>query len=111
MSHRSMSLRPSAHGALSRRSLLSAGAAAAALPLARLLEKTARAAGTDLLNFVCIYHPHGISAEYWAMRSGETEATFDLSYPNCSLMPFDDPTTYGKSFRDKILIIEGIDHL
>ena len=100
------------HGAWSRRSVLSLGAAATALPLARLLERAARAAGTDPpLNFVCIYHPHGISAEYWAMRPGETETTFDLSYANCSLAPFDDPMTYGKSFKDKILIVEGIDHL
>ena len=37
------------HRALSRRSVLSAGAAAAALPLARLLEGAARAAGTLLV--------------------------------------------------------------
>jgi hypothetical protein len=72
----------------------------------------AQAAGETLpLKFVTIYHPHGIAAEYWAMKPGETETSFDLAYENCCLKPFDDAATYGKSFKDKLLIIEGIDHL
>ncbi|MES1187455.1 MAG: DUF1552 domain-containing protein [Myxococcales bacterium] len=98
----------------SRRAFLRAmGAGFAALPFSRLLENSvAQAAGETLpLKFITIYHPHGLSAEYWAMKSGDTETTFDLGYTNCSLQPFDDAATYGKSFKDKLLVIEGIDHL
>ena len=41
----------------------------------------------------------------------DTETNFDLTYANngaqCSLQPFDDAATYGKSFKNKILAIEG----
>lgn len=97
-----------------RRSFLRAmGAGFALLPFARLLEDSvAQAAGETLpLKFITIYHPHGISAEYWAMKAGDSETSFDIAYQDCSLQPFDDAATYGKSFKDKILVIEGIDHL
>ena len=97
-----------------RRAFLRAmGAGMAALPFSRLLENSvAQAAGETLpLKFITIYHPHGLSAEYWAMKAGDTETNFDFSYKDCSLQPFDDAATYGKSFKDKILVIEGIDHL
>ena len=89
------------------------GAGFALLPFSRLLENSvAQAAGEELpLKFVTIYHPHGISAEYWAMRAGDTETSFDIAYQDCSLQPFDDAATYGKSFKDKLLVLEGIDHL
>jgi len=97
-----------------RRSFLRAmGAGFAALPFAGLLEDSvAQAAGETLpLKFITVYHPHGIAAEYWAMKAGDTETNFDLSYANCSLQPFDDAATYGKSFKDKLMVIEGIDLL
>jgi hypothetical protein len=97
-----------------RRSFLRAmGAGFAALPFSRLLEDSvAQAAGETLpLKFVTLYHPHGVAAEYWAMRAGDTATVFDLTYENCSLACFDDAATYGKSFKDKILLVEGIDHL
>ena len=97
-----------------RRAFLRAmGAGMAALPFSRLLENSvAQAAGETLpLKFITIYHPHGLSAEYWAMKSSDTETAFDLGYKDCSLQPFDDAATYGKSFKDKILVLEGIDHL
>jgi len=89
------------------------GAGFAALPFSRLLENSvAQAAGETLpLKFITIYHPHGLSAEYWALKAGETETAFDITYPNCSLQPFDDAATYGKSFKDKLLVVEGLDHL
>ncbi|AGP39526.1 hypothetical protein SCE1572_36575 [Sorangium cellulosum So0157-2] len=89
------------------------GAGLAALPFVNMLgDSVAQADGEELpLKFVTIYHPHGISAEYWAMRAGDTETSFDITYEDCSLQPFDDPATYGRSFKDKILIVEGIDHL
>jgi hypothetical protein len=84
---------------------------ALSLPLVRALGSVVRAQDSTLKNFICIYHPHGVAAEYWAWRQADTEANFDLAYQNCSLQPFDDAATYGKSFKDKLLIIEGIDHL
>lgn len=98
----------------SRRTFLRAvGAGFASLPVLNLLaDSVARADGEVLpLKLVTMYHPHGLSAEYWAMRSGDTETSFDITYENCSLKPFDDPATYGKSFKDKILIVEGLDLL
>jgi hypothetical protein len=99
-----------------RRAFLRAmGAGAAALPFYRLLEDSvARAAGETLpLRFISIYHPHGIAAELYAMRSGDTESNFNITYSannaQCALQPFDDAATYGKSFKNKILVIEGVD--
>ncbi len=97
-----------------RRNFLRAmGAGMAALPFSRLLQNSvAQAAGETLpLKFITIYHPHGLSAEFWAMKPTDTESSFDIGYENCSLQPFDDAATYGKSFKDKLLVLEGIDHL
>ena len=97
-----------------RRAFLRAmGAGMAALPFSRLLENSvAQAAGETLpLKFITIYHPHGLSAEYWAMKASDSETSFDFSYKDCSLQPFDDAATYGKSFKEKLLVLEGIDHL
>jgi hypothetical protein len=97
-----------------RRSFLRAmGAGFAILPFSRLLENSvAQAAGETLpLKFITIYHPHGLSAEFWAKKPADTETAFDITYENCSLQPFDDAATYGKSFKDKILVVEGLDHL
>ena len=66
-----------------RRAFLRAmGAGMAALPFSRLLENSvAQAAGETLpLKFITIYHPHGLSAEYWAMKATDSETTFDFSY-------------------------------
>lgn len=97
-----------------RRNFLRAmGAGMAALPFSRLLENSvAQAAGEALpLKFITIYHPHGLAAELWAMKPTDTESNFDIGYQDCSLKPFDDAATYGKSFKDKILVVEGVDHL
>ncbi len=96
----------------SRRTFLRAvGAGFAALPCFRLVENSfAQSMGEALpLKFVTIYHPHGVAAEHWVRRSTDTETNFDLKFENSSLTPFDDPGTYGKSFKDKIIVIEGID--
>ncbi len=102
------------------------GVAATLLPFYRLLEDSvARAAGESLpLKLLVISHPHGIASEYFGMRTprsprimagglsltgNDTETSFDIAYPNCSLQPFDDPSTYGKSFKDRLLTIEGLD--
>jgi len=59
---------------------------------------------TSLRRFIGVYTPHGMAAEYW--RPGPN---FDLRFPGCSLRPFDAPETYGRSFRDRLLVLEGID--
>jgi hypothetical protein len=99
-----------------RRSFLRAvGAGATALPFYGLLEDSvARAAGETIpLRFAGIYHPHGVAAELFVMQSGDTESNFNLTYTSngaqCALQPFDDAATYGKSFKNKIIAIEGID--
>jgi hypothetical protein len=120
-------VRPPRPRSATRRSFLRAvGAAATALPFYQLLEDSvARAAGEGLpLKFLTISHPHGVASEYWSMRSptspeiaveglslrgSDTETSFDIAYPNCSLQPFDDAATYGKSFKDRLLLIEGLD--
>ncbi|HTV17513.1 MAG TPA: DUF1552 domain-containing protein [Polyangiaceae bacterium] len=54
--------------------------------------------------FIGVYAPHGVARELWAPGP-----RFDLRYPDCSLAPFDDAATYGRSFREHITIIEGLD--
>lgn len=110
-----------------RRSFLKAvGLGATALPFYRLLEDSfAYAAGEALpLKLMAMSAPHGVAYEYFSMRpptapdiavealstrGTDTETSFDISYPNCSLRPFDDAATYGKSFKDRLLLIEGLD--
>jgi len=96
-----------------RRFLRGLGAGAAALPFVRLVAQS-RASDAGLpppLRFIGVYHPHGVAAELFAMRAGETETSFDLTYADSPLQPFDDAATYGRSFKDKIIVIEGIDVL
>ncbi len=120
-------VRPAPPRSATRRSFLRAvGTAATALPFYRLLEDAfAQSSGEGLpLKFLTISAPHGIAYEYWNMRSAssppimvegasmqgaDTEDSFDIAYPNCSLQPFDDAATYGTSFKDKLLLIEGLD--
>jgi hypothetical protein len=99
-------------GARNRRAFLrSVGVSVAALPFLRLVENSyAQADGEVLpLRFIGLYHPHGIAAEHFTRRDGETDTSFTLDYPQSPLQPFDDAVTYGKSFKDKIVVIEGID--
>ena len=95
-----------------RRSFLKAvGAGLATLPFYRPLEHAfAQSMGETLpLKFIGVYQPHGISAEYYTMRPTDTETAFDLHYDSCPLSAFDDAATYGQSFKDRILVIEGLD--
>ncbi|MGC4093494.1 MAG: DUF1552 domain-containing protein [Polyangiaceae bacterium] len=98
---------------LSRRGMLrSLGAGLAAIPFARVLaEQEARAAAGDKpLRFIAIYHNHGKAKEYWDARPGETEKSFALNYDFSPFQPLDDATTYGKSFKDKVVIVSGLAH-
>jgi hypothetical protein len=95
-----------------RRAFLKAiGTGLATLPFYRPLEHAfAQSMGETLpLKFIGVYQPHGIAAEYYTMRATDTERAFDLRYENCPLRAFDEPETYGQSFKDKILVIEGLD--
>jgi len=56
------------------------------------------------LRFIGVFTPHGRAHELWQPR-----ADFDIAYPGSSLAPFDDPEHYGKSFKDQLLVIDGID--
>ena len=96
-----------------RRFLRGLGAGAAALPFVRLVASS-RASEAGLpppLRFIGVYHPHGIAAELFARREGETETSFALDYPDSPLQPFDDAATYGRSFKDNIVVVEGVDVL
>jgi len=96
----------------SRRAFLKAiGAGLASLPFYRPLEHAfAQSVGETLpLKFIGVYQPHGICAEYYARRPHDTERHFDLRYDHCTLRAFDDPKTYGQSWKRRILILEGLD--
>jgi hypothetical protein len=96
----------------SRRSFLRAlGAGAAAFPFFRLLENSAVHAqtGDTPMRLVTVFHPHGASSPLFLRQSGETESEFDISYTDCVLRSFDDAATYGVSFKDKLLAVDGID--
>src|SRR5262245_37051621 len=36
-----------------------------------------------------------------------TDTSYDISYADCALRPFDDAATYGESFKAKTIICEG----
>jgi Protein of unknown function (DUF1552) len=92
----------------SRRSFLKGvGAAALALPCFRLLQRSAIGdPGTPPLRFAAIVHEHGRAIEFWRPGDG-----FNISYKNSSLQPFDDVAMFGRSLREKLLVIEGLDML
>jgi uncharacterized protein DUF1552 len=54
--------------------------------------------------FIGVYTPHGVARELWVPGPG-----FDVSYEHCSLQPFDDPASFGQSFRERIVVVEGVD--
>jgi hypothetical protein len=93
--------------------LRSLGAGVAALPFLRLIENSYAQSDGEAppQRFIGVYHPHGIAAELFTLRDDETETDFALDHPDCPLSPFDDAETYGASFKDKLIVIEGIDLL
>jgi hypothetical protein len=56
------------------------------------------------LRLLAVYTPHGRAHELWQPRNG-----FDLRYPDAILRPFDDAETLGKSFRNRLIVLDGID--
>ncbi len=98
--------------AQSRRAFLRAlGAGATALPFFRLLENSAvhaQAASTPM-RYVSVLHLHSAASPLYVRQAGETETDFDIAYEGCVLKCFDDPDTYGVSFKDKLIAIDGMD--
>ena len=77
-------MKPSMH----RRAFLRAvGAGLATLPFVRVVENAyAQSMGEALpQRFIGAYHPHGIAAELFTMRDGETPTKFELAYPDSPL--------------------------
>jgi hypothetical protein len=87
-----------------RRSIMKALGVFATLPIGRLLSSSiAQADGLALpLKFVGVYHPHGLSTQCYNMRDGESETSFDLSFADSSLTPFE-------PFKSNVIVFEGID--
>jgi hypothetical protein len=100
-----------------RRFLQTLGLGAATLPFFRLLENSAvhAAEGNLPLSFVGVYHPHGASSPLFWRRAEDTETRFELNYvepisgAQSVLAPFDDAATYGRSFKDKVIVLDGLD--
>jgi hypothetical protein len=96
----------------SRRSFLKAlGATAAALPFYSMLENQVAKAqsGVEPLRFVGIGFFHGTTGAYYSRRPGETDTSFGLRYAGSPFAPFDDPASYGTSFKSRLAILEGFD--
>jgi hypothetical protein len=62
------------------------------------------AGGARAKRFVAVYMPHGRAAELYFPQPG-----FRLDYEDAILAPFDEPARYGRSFRDELLVIDGLD--
>jgi hypothetical protein len=102
----------------SRRSFLRAvGASALAYPFLRSLEISAveAATGVSPQRLICFYFPHGVSSPLFRRQATDTEDSFDLTFVEprsgapCVLRSFDDAATYGTSYKDKIVVIDGLD--
>lgn len=101
-----------------RRAFLRAvGASACALPFFRSLELSA---GEDVgqsppLRLVTFYFPHGVSSPLFRRQPGDGEDDFDLDFveprsqARCVLRAFDDESTHGTSFKDRIVVVDGLD--
>jgi hypothetical protein len=74
----------------------------ATLVPARGLAEPTRAA--EAKRFVGVYMPHGRAAELFLPRDD-----FRIDYEDAILAPFDDPSRYGRSFRDDLLVVDGVD--
>jgi len=95
--------------ATSRRSFLRAvGGFAATMPFIRLLERSALGdppAGPPL-RFMALRHNHGTPTEFWRPQPG-----FVINGPNQSLQPYDDAATFGKSWKNNLVVIDGVNNV
>jgi len=95
--------------ATSRRTFLRAlGAFAATMPFYRLLERSALGdpPSGPPMRFVAVRQAHGRSVEFWRPQPG-----FVINGTNQVLQPFDDAVTYGKSYKNNLIVIDGINNL
>jgi hypothetical protein len=88
---------------LSRRTFLAALGVSGSF-LAQETRGLAEPAERAPLRYIGVYTPHGRAHELWQPR-----ANFDIGYEGSTLGPFDDAKSYGKSFRDRLLVLDGID--
>jgi len=89
---------------ISRRAALTALGAGATLAALFPKPRALHAAPAPAKYFIGVYMPHGMAREFWVPKPG-----FEISYEGSSLAPFDDAATYGRSFRDQIVALEGLD--
>ncbi|HYP77388.1 MAG TPA: DUF1552 domain-containing protein [Polyangiaceae bacterium] len=89
---------------ISRRAALTALGAGAALAALLPEVRPLRAASSPAKYFIGVYMPHGMAREFWVPRPG-----FQIAYEGSSLAPFDDAVSFGRSFRDQIVTLEGLD--
>jgi hypothetical protein len=90
--------------AINRRAALTALGAGATVALLFPHARPLRAAPAPAKYFIGVYTPHGMAREFWVPKPD-----FQIAYEGSSLAPFDDPATYGRSFRDQIVALEGLD--
>src|SRR4030095_11536745 len=92
---------------LGRRAFLSAlGAAGGAGGLERTSgagSPTSKTSGKPL-RLVCVYMPHGRAHELWQPRDG-----FDIAFADSTLAPFDDAQTFSRSFKNELIVVDGVD--
>jgi hypothetical protein len=89
---------------ISRRAALTALGAGATLAALFPEVRPLRAAPVPAKYFIGVYMPHGMAREFWVPKPD-----FQIAYEGSSLAPFDDAATYGRSFRDQIVALEGLD--
>jgi hypothetical protein len=74
------------------------------MPFARLLERSALAqSAPPPQRFVACRIGNGTPLEFWRPQPG-----FVINGLNQSLQPFDDAATYGMSFKNKLVVVDGI---
>ena len=88
----------------SRRSALTALGAGGLLALGLPGRRSAQAVEARPKYFIGIYMPHGMARELWLPQPG-----FEIGYAGSVLAPFDDAATFGQSFREQVLTVEGLD--
>lgn len=111
-----LDLSPSARR--TRRAFLRAvGASAVTFPFIRSLQISAVKAqtGEAPTRLATFYFPHGVSSPLYRRQAADTEDEFDITFTEsrsgaqCVLRCFDDAQSYGTSFKDKIVVIDGLD--
>jgi len=77
--------------------------AVAALPITRMLERSAFGDGTFPMRYLGIYSPHGTVLDFWRPQSVNSETDFSLTFANSILQPLE-------RHKKKILILDGLDY-